>query len=534
MLDQFKQTLTKLFASRKERAHSARPRGSLERLEDRMMLSATYGDFGPPLAASSAASVIPQQEFSVVSYSSQSFSVAPEAGRAYRGSQDEPLLPPAFASQRTDIVQPWAEALGWNQSIAGPPPSYQQMLIYHTEPGFSSVSYVETTPWGAFAITHIETHSAGVQKAQQPVDLDDTGYDVLPAFSRSTQRTNSATASSTPNIVYGSNSGTKTGAATVEFDLGHMFENAMNDTAVSAYGPHDPKIGVNSGTAGVRGTGAYPPGSNYLAAIVSTGYDMPIATQVLSRETGTAAALTAAARDVALQEFAQTLFQPNPTASLDRASVDAVGGDSSRLDSNDGLIPSSEESANSVASISADAVTREREAVDAVLDELEDVQALKQATDSQPQNPLSELPGDAAFTVFGADEADAGLVLLQSTGDPNGNGLDLTPVYAEHVERLTAPAKMEASIGIFYQATDVATDDAPLVETTRQTGSALQLRRTITPAGHLPARGEQSSAVRAATLIGATTLTGTLVWLNRGGRVTGQKPTAQKRRVVRS
>src|SRR5262245_21299834 len=98
MFVQFKQTLTKLFAAGNERATVARARGTLERLEDRMMLTASYGDigyshagpvshpygdFGPPLASNSASYSSQPVQQPTVSYESYSFSSVPESGPAY-------------------------------------------------------------------------------------------------------------------------------------------------------------------------------------------------------------------------------------------------------------------------------------------------------------------------------------------------------------------------------------------------------------------------------------------------------------------
>jgi hypothetical protein len=124
------------------------------------------------------------------------------------------------------------------------------------------------------------------------------------------------------------------------------------------------------------------------------------------------------------------------------------------------------------------------------------------------------------------------MVLLQSTGDANGNGFDLTQVYAENVGRFNAPAKMETSVGMF-QAVDVGSDEAPIVESVPQNESTTQFNRETKLDDEFPAKREQSSS-KAAAVIGATTLTGALVWLNRAGSQSSrQKPTAQRRRVFR-
>jgi hypothetical protein len=125
------------------------------------------------------------------------------------------------------------------------------------------------------------------------------------------------------------------------------------------------------------------------------------------------------------------------------------------------------------------------------------------------------------------------MVLLQSTRDANESGFDLTPVYADHLERFEAPAKMEMSVGMF-QAVDVAIDEAPIIEAAPKTDSTTELKSEIKLDDKLSTKREQSSN-KAAAVVGATTLTGALVWLNRAGsRFSRAKTTAQKRRVFRS
>ena len=97
------------------------------------------------------------------------------------------------------------------------------------------------------------------------------------------------------------------------------------------------------------------------------------------------------------------------------------------------------------------------------------------------------------------------------------------------------PAKMETSVGMF-QAMDVASDDAPIVETCTPNGFADATQSANTKLeDNLPTKREQSSSNKAATLIGATTSDWRLLWMNRSGsRIDQPKPTAQKRRARRS
>src|SRR5258705_12338071 len=98
MLNLFKHTLTNLFADGKERIDVNRVRGSLERLEDRTMLSAShgmmaynhagqnsgsYGGAGTQKFSDSAAFASQQQQQRPVSYDSQSQAGSRELGQAY-------------------------------------------------------------------------------------------------------------------------------------------------------------------------------------------------------------------------------------------------------------------------------------------------------------------------------------------------------------------------------------------------------------------------------------------------------------------
>jgi hypothetical protein len=261
--------------------------------------------------------------------------------------------------------------------------------------------------------------------------------------------------------------------------------------------------------------------------------DVPFASQILARETGTVAALTAVAREVAFQEFSATLFQANATSPADRANFDLVGAETAQSDMLDGFIPPADASIANDAVNSSDAVARERQAVDAVLEELHDLDKLLPGGASMDVNFPIDLQEESSLDELAAGEVDGGMVLLQSTRDANESGFDLTPVYADHLERFDAPAKMEMTVGMF-QAVDVAIDEAPIIEAAPTTDSSTELKPEIKLDDTLPTKRDQSSSNKAAAIVGATTLTGALVWLNRAGSRFGrQKPTAQKRHVFR-
>jgi hypothetical protein len=542
MLDQFKQTLTKLFALGNERANVARTRGMLERLEDRMMLSATYGDFGynPPAATSrsyadfggppaisSAAYSSPPVSEQMVAYGSYSVSSVREASRASYEYQSYAGMQSAFAlPQRVSAIErPWQPQAAWNQSLGTLPPRSESRA--HSVAETTNMSRLLMTPTYAVSIYYVEVVWAGPPGAQLPSTPDWDEYSPPRLGLAQPGGSNNPTSPTYLNDTRGA--GTAGGQGNGGSNPGPLWGAGDQRYWINPSGPGLVFDYIDNGGIYIRPSLPI----DRVLANAAFASDSTFASQMLAHETTTAGVLNAIARDLAFQEFSPNLFQFNATISLDRTSLEAVGRQTTQSDLNDGLAVPTDEAPNNVVMNPSDAVAREREAVDAVLDDLEDVDSIVPAPDSQVQGAKSKLPSDSAFDVVGADQAEDGMVLLQSTGDANGNVLDLTPVYAEHVERLTAPAKMEASIGIFYQAMDVAADDAPLMEVASQTSPTSQATREIKPSGQLPATREQPSAGKAAALVGATTLTGALVWMNRGGRVARQNPTAQKRRVIR-
>jgi hypothetical protein len=275
-----------------------------------------------------------------------------------------------------------------------------------------------------------------------------------------------------------------------------------------------------------------PPGISVLG-IGPTLFDVPIASQILSRETSTVSALTAVSRELAFQEFSSTLFQSNATNSYDRANLNGLGIESTQPEMLDGFIRSTDGSMVDAPVNSSDAIVRELEAIDAVLDELHEPDKFLPAPISSNTNLQSDLRADAALNEMPAGEVDGGMVLLQSTGDANVSGLDLTPAYVDHFDRSDRPAKIETSVGMF-QAVDVQSDDAPTNDTTPQMESTSALTPEIKLDENVSRQRESSSSNKAAALAGASTLTGALLWLSRSShRPRRPEPTAQKRRASR-
>jgi hypothetical protein len=112
------------------------------------------------------------------------------------------------------------------------------------------------------------------------------------------------------------------------------------------------------------------------------------------------------------------------------------------------------------------------------------------------------------------------------------NAFDSAPMFAEQLEKLEAPTGMETSVGL-YQAVDVASDDAKTADTAQPVDAKTESQSPIKES--LPALRKQATSQKAAALVGATTLTGALVWLNKKSSQASQSDAiAQKRRVPRS
>jgi hypothetical protein len=505
MFRKLRQKMTRRVAPRSERTDVVRVRGLVERLEERAMLSASYGsmahgysgpDYGQPGGAAShfgaSAAVASQQQMSM-SYQTYMYSGGQESGGSYRELQNGPPMQMAFQPppRTRSFEQHPLQNSAWNQSYASPPSPFGYSP--YTEPDY--YSYFEPEPVYVVSEYHIVSALPKVQEVQH-LEATISNYDVAPHRPPPKPLPTGLLDS----IVAGNRASA---------------QNAYQSLPVS---PDLVRETIPSGV-GILGFN-------------STMADLPSVSQILSRETSTVATLSAVAREVAFQEFSPKLFQANATDAYDRANLNALGTGSTQPDMLDGFIRPTDESIAGEIVNSSDAVARERDAVDAVLEDLHDVDTLLPATDSTTLKFQIDLQTETALDEMPAGEVDGGMVLLQSTGDANGNGFDLTPVYANQLERFEAPAKMETTVGMF-QAVDIVTDDAPINELVPQTESNTKLRPETKFDEKLPTRHERSSN-KAAAVVGATTLTGALVWLSRSGRRFGRpEATAQKRRNSR-
>jgi hypothetical protein len=108
--------------------------------------------------------------------------------------------------------------------------------------------------------------------------------------------------------------------------------------------------------------------------------------------------------------------------------------------------------------------------------------------------------------------ADGGMVMLESTGDPYQSVLDLAGATEGSVDVLPIRAGLEAAVG-FYQSMDVATEES-LTANLPSAQSAVELPRETTGNNYYSnATGKELSG-KSAAAVGAT-LAGALLWANR-------------------
>jgi len=270
-----------------------------------------------------------------------------------------------------------------------------------------------------------------------------------------------------------------------------------------------------------------PPASNVLG-VASTLVDLPVVPQFIVRDATSAAALSTVARDVALRDYAPRLPLMNAASPYDRATLMSSATEALSWEALDGFIATYDETFASDLSNPAGALSREREAVNAVLQELEGVALPVAPSSIEAISPIdganNEVMSDILTELWNienladgilAGEVDRGMVLLQSTGDANESNIDLTQVYADQVERFEAPVAMETSIGL-YQAVDVALEEGPLSDPAQPASSTTQAPRELKLDVPLPEQREQSASPKAAALVGASTLVGALLGAGHG------------------
>ncbi|HVT26618.1 MAG TPA: hypothetical protein VHE81_01235 [Lacipirellulaceae bacterium] len=497
MLSELRGKLAGLFASqstRKAWGHKCPP---VERLEDRSMLSASMGPMPLEYEAVGvqlfqSASYVPPSPQNVVGYEYESI----------RGSDVmEPLVDSGHAQLKRDALTgpPRMDAssydprgtanTGWGFLVSGPPPQTLRSMMRAEE-------------FHEMAETQVAVSSQAAIEALTS-SFPYTSFSLIVTFE--------------PAIIYtASPSGGLVSSQNPGGDVSLGLKAGGN--ATTSPSPYPKKDSDDVGTYVNEQRPTSPPGNGTLA-------EKAAVFQVTSRGSSSASALSAAAHDVALQSFLPQTSVSTVAGPYDESSLEQFGNNAATSGATDGLISSSGDSAYDNAVVIGDAVARERDAVNSVLQDLREV-AVPSTSDkaagasgadqSDSRDVVADqldVPVDIAGDELPAGEVDGGMVVLQSTGDVNANELDLTTMYADQLDKMIVPVGMETSVGV-YEAMDVAADDTPITEQHESIGTVTETPREILVNEKLPSHDKQSSN-KAAAIIGATTLTGALVWLNR-------------------
>jgi hypothetical protein len=273
---------------------------------------------------------------------------------------------------------------------------------------------------------------------------------------------------------------------------------------------------------------------------------LPAATteQFVVHDGSTAAILAATARDLVFKDYTPNLLLLSSSTSTDRSNIALVNSEARQTDALDGFILPYQTSFLDEIAGSADAVSQEREAVNAVLEQLQDVDAPQSSSSPGREDAIAGeankdlelrldlLDAETVVNEMPVGEIQGGMVLLPSTGDANESKFDLTPVYAQHVESPAAPS-VEASVGLF-QAVDVMADDSTNSESAQPADSVLPHNEVLLN-DPTPTERAQPTSRKAAALLGAAAMTGAMVWMRRGsGQHDASETTVPKRRRSRA
>lgn len=535
MLNRLRKKWRKLLANDRERNEISRLRPQLERLEDRTMLSATHGPpphshaggnsgphngGGPQFAEQSAYTSTPHQSNS---RQSRSFAPAPDLSPSFSGIQDRSL--------KADRFQEPPQSIGGIQDRPQPVGSIVDRSPYSG--GFYDSQPVQTAfapPRQLSFETSWTYEPVWEQLVFEPAPpLHEVVFDP-PPLRQPEYRSPSIGVSNQPPLTW---------VTTVFVVERIVISNAPARPAPDIQSPIFASIDLPR-AAIPSATGVLALASSITNALPATATE-----QLLVRDGSTAAILAATARDMVFKDYAPNLLLLSTSTAFDRTNLALVGTETRQTEGLDGLIQPYEQSIVDDIVRSTDSVTQEREAVNAVLEQLQDVDS-PQASDTP--NGDTSLTGDSAnndqelrLDLLDAEnvadempvgEVQGGMVLLPSTGDANESKFDLTPVYAEHVERFTAPS-VETSVGLF-QAVDVTADDTAAAETAQPADAVVLPKNQILLNDPPPAERAQPTSRKAAALLGAATLTGALVWMSRSsGQRDASRTTAPKRHVRR-
>jgi len=516
MLTQLRQTLRKLLAAEPERRDIVRLGRQLERLEDRTMLSASHGAMphgngnaygnqglhkgnGPRSSEQPAYISSPHQSFEPqqVGLESRSFSPEPDLRPSFGSFDSTPQTKPQFGGgyqSGPQFLTSFQDRSPYGGGFYNPPPIQNAFPI--SSPPAQVTNWSPDTVWIVYII---EPAPPVHQVVSEPSQITEPIFRNPP-----TSVSNSQPLRQTSNVI------------TQPIITSVVHFNPAPDVTAPLYASLD------------TARDAIPSAANVLAITSSATEALAAAStaQLAVHEGSTAAILASTARDLVFKDYSANLLLLSTTSSIDRTNLAVVNPETSKTDGLDGLIVPHEQSMAADIARSTDAVQQEREAVNAVLEQLEDADSPEFTDSASGANAATAKSSndDHEFTVrmldlenvadeIPAGEIQAGMVLLPSTGDASESKFDLTPVYAAHVELIKAPG-VETSVGVF-QAIDVTADDATSMESVQHSDSALpphsQVLLSEPPA---PERADRSSR-KATSIISTAALTGALIWMGR-------------------
>jgi hypothetical protein len=485
---------------------------SLERLEDRAMLSATFGHTphghgGPAFDARDGGG---QRFANSGAYASDSQRGARFDSETYRGDRnfepsfggmyDRAPVRNQFSQKFTMDSYPrsWSSYSGWQQPMRSPAPvSYvEPPPVLDKPPVTRAATPVVESPVVKRNATPALDYSQ--PKREETVYSDPTVADLVAAFRELARRA--------------SQNSYSTG-----FDL---------NTDFIQYGSSSQTTTSRNQTLGSNDSVNLLPSATELLGFTSSITNLPSVTQLISRDTNVVGLLSTTARELVFQDYTARIGLSVPSVLYDRSPTAAIAAEGVQTDASDGFIqPNDAMTMDETARLNS-LVEQEHEAVAGMLRSLHNLDTPLQASapatpgsaimSLQPeQTPVAnaELQTEVALDEMPVGEVDGGMVLLQPTGVAADSVLDIPAVTTDRVERLAVHTGMETSVDV-VQAVDIAVDDtfgSDTVQPSSSTSSSQENQNGLEPA----LQRESTSSNRAAVVVGATTLTGALVWMSR-------------------
>ncbi|HEX3599383.1 MAG TPA: hypothetical protein VHU84_04535 [Lacipirellulaceae bacterium] len=455
-----------------------------ERLEDRSMLSASVGqmpmndigylfethDHSPPMFVAGMYAPAPMESFGVMHHGAttgdgyfdqpdERYDLQNNIGAAWNGAGTTPAYS-SFTEQSKPSVGATPSAFPSGGLLLEQYPNGDKLYAIDTFAGFEFVTIRDPAP------THTD------YKANDP-----------------THKANDPTAAVYPNNLVGG----------LDKPGGPVFVAGRPDgpPAAPPYGEFPPLVNSEFGSTSAA------------------------TSQLTSREAESSAlAATTNILDTAFQSYTSQLLLANVSLTT-QPTITKVSNDQATPtgEAIDDFIAISDAPNSDSQSASVDAVARERDAVDAVLRNLQDLGELpseldnSNATDNVSDGDRHEQSADSAFGAAEQMLADAqgGMVLLRAVGDANESPINLVNVVAAQRDLPTPHVGVQASVG-FYQAVDIGIEELTAAERIPAPAPSLESAPQAKPDNRYSKQQNAASSGNAAAVLGASTLAGALLW----------------------